>query len=173
MMPGAPWIMRFSLSMAVVLAACGGARAIASGDDGGSVGAGSEGGSGTQGGGFGGNEICSDAGARRDADPSESAQYCICTPMGEESVWDCYGPSPSAPKPNATCKRTTVDEGTGDGSCLVQWESCSDGQLYAVSCIDGACYCMVQGEITVYLPALQSCAQDKPSINSLCGWDLQ
>lgn len=116
---------------------------------------------------------CDDAGARRDASPAEMSQYCVCTPKGEEFlVWECYGPSPSTPKPNASCPYTTVNAGN-DGSCYVSWEKCSDGQVYAISCVDTYCWCLVQGIETVQLEPMQGCPEDKNTLNQLCGWELQ
>lgn len=131
-------------------------------------------GSPTSGGGVGPGPACDTPGERRPAAPSEMAQYCICSPMGEDLlIWECYGPPPSAPTPQATCNYTTVQPGTGNGSCVVSWEHCSDGQVYSLSCIDSVCYCLVQGQVTVNLEPLQSCPESEADLNSLCGWNLQ
>jgi hypothetical protein len=116
---------------------------------------------------------CDDAGIRRAATPAEMAQYCLCTAMGEdELVWECYGPSPSAPKPQATCAYTTVNPGSGQGSCSVTWENCSDGKVYGVLCIESYCQCTVQGMASTQLGPMQTCPEDKGTLDSLCGWDL-
>jgi hypothetical protein len=101
-------------------------------------------------------------------------QYCVCTPMGEDDlIWECYGPSPSAPKPETTCSYTSVNGGTGQGSCYVSWEKCSDGQVYAVSCVETNCWCIVQGLMTALLEPMEACPEDKATLNMLCGWELQ
>ena len=113
-------------------------------------------------------------GQQRPAMPCEMAQVCICTPMGaEKSVWDCYGPSPSAPKPQATCNSTTVNPGTGQGSCYVSWQDCSDGHVYAIDCVETSCECLVQGQVTELLAPSSTCPEKKSDLNMLCGWDLQ
>ena len=84
-------------------------------------------------------------------------------------LWSITGGS----KTQTTCPYTTVSAGTNDGSCYVSWEKCSDGHVYAVSCVDTYCECLVQGTVTALLGPMQTCPEDKPTLNVLCGWDLQ
>lgn len=118
---------------------------------------------------------CDSVGARRPATPSEMAEYCICTAVAEEVVvWVCYGPSPTAVEPDATCLYTTVDPGTGDGSCYVSWKNCSDGQIYGMTCVDHDCHCLVEGTYTsVNLEPRDACPETKADLDALCGWSLQ
>ena len=119
---------------------------------------------------------CDTAGERRDAAASEDAQYCVCEKdmAGAFSylLWRCYGPSPTGPAPQASCAETFMNPG-GQGSCTVDWNSCSDGHVYMVSCDNSICYCLVDGKVTVSLEALSSCPETKSQIDSLCGWKLQ
>jgi len=117
---------------------------------------------------------CEEAGSRRLPTAAEMAQYCLCTAIGEDNLaWECYGPPSTAAKPQATCGYTTVSPGTGHGSCLVTWEKCSNGQVYGISCVDNYCECLVQGIVTALLAPMETCPEDKPALNMLCGWDLQ
>jgi hypothetical protein len=80
---------------------------------------------------------CDTVGTRRMAMATEMAEYCICKLVAEETlVWVCYGPSPTAQRPQATCLYTTVNPGTGSGSCLVNWSNCSDGKIYGFNCVE-------------------------------------
>jgi hypothetical protein len=117
------------------------------------------------------SNACDVAGERRDASPAEGAQYCVCEQASAGLIWRCYGPSPTAPIPSASCASGSASPGTGDGSCLVNW-SCADGRLFQVSCVDGACYCLVQGVITTDLAPLDSCPVTEADANTLCGWNL-
>jgi hypothetical protein len=103
--------------------------------------------------------------------PGENAQYCVCTQESSFLVWNCYGPSPTAPKPQTSCSQTFVNPG-GQGSCLVNWLSCSDGKVYSLSCVNMSCYCLVDGAAAVTLEPLATCPESKSAINSLCGWQL-
>jgi hypothetical protein len=118
--------------------------------------------------------ICDSAGTRRPATAAEMSQYCVCESMAEDLIWECYGPSPSASKPQATCMYTDVNPGTGQGSCFVNWSSCSDGNVYSFTCIDHVCNCFVQGKQTMFaIEARDTCPESKQELDTLCGWDLQ
>ncbi len=116
--------------------------------------------------------VCSAVGDRRNATPSEMAQYCVCEKDLTYLLWRCYGPSPSAPSPQASCTETLVNPGS-QGSCLVDWHMCSDGKTYALSCTGGAeCYCLIDSRIAVTVPPMDMCPESKPELNKLCGWQL-
>lgn len=117
---------------------------------------------------------CGDAGIQREAAASEMAQYCICSLQGDKTIWECYGPAPSAPVPHARCSGETGAAGSGHGSCSIVWNNCSDGKTYALECVETECYCTVAGIFTVLLPPqVGPCPLDKASLNRLCGWALQ
>jgi hypothetical protein len=171
-----------AISVSALLLGCGGGQDGPAGDDGG----GQDGPIGNNGGGSDGTvppEIgggtwpppaCDEAGVRRDASAGEMSQYCICTAIGGALTWECYGPSPTSVPPTTACSFQTVNPGTGDGNCYVSWEKCTDGQVYAVDCVDSNCQCTVQGVPTVLLPpTMKTCPESKTGLNSLCGWNLQ
>jgi hypothetical protein len=126
---------------------------------------------------------CTTQGLRRDARPDENAQYCVCesvpsTEGGQTTtwlVWSCFGPPSTAQQPSpTTCTYTDVSPGRGDGSCLVNWTSCSDGLDYSLCCVEHDCNCLLQGRRTmVVLEPRDTCPADKASLNALCGWNLQ
>src|SRR4029077_7428367 len=128
------------------------------------------------------NIVCDTAGLRRDATPDENAQYCVCEQVSRVEgaqtstwlLWACYGPPPSSPRPSATCTYTDVNPGVGNGSCWVNWASCSDGQVYSFSCANRICNCLVQGHRTpVQLEPRDTCPENKIDLNAFCGWNLQ
>jgi hypothetical protein len=115
-------------------------------------------------------------GDKRDATRDESGSYCVCV---EDSGlrWRCFGPDPSElpaggarGAPRAVCNHTFGHAGAG--SCLVQWK-CSDGRLYAISCIEGSCTCVVDNEPGAELEPMSACPEDVATINVLCGWKLE
>ncbi len=116
---------------------------------------------------------CSPEGARRAATAGEMAQYCLCTSIGEDLAWECYGPPPTGAPPATTCTYSTEDPGTGQGSCYSSWEKCSDNKVYAISCVDSHCQCLVQGVPSAQLAPMQICPAQKADFNLLCGWNLQ
>jgi hypothetical protein len=119
---------------------------------------------------------CTVPDASRAASPDEHSQYCVCTPQGAQGqmlLWECYGPSPTAAKPQATCMYTNTDPGTNNGSCFVIWTQCSDGSDYSITCINSDCYCLVKGQRTTILEPRDSCPESKTDANALCGWNLQ
>jgi hypothetical protein len=158
---------------AVVSSSSGGTGSVNAGSaDDGSADAGSSGA--VSGGNPGPPPACVQAGTRRSATSAEMAQYCLCSPVGgDELAWECYGPSPTAARPETTCTYTSVNQGTGQGSCSVSWEKCSDAQVYAILCIDSYCQCTVQGIPTAMLAPMQTCPESKADLNALCGWKLQ
>jgi hypothetical protein len=189
------FITRVWFLMPIVAAACGGGRALVVGSrDGGEGSSGS--GSASSGGGpnssTGGPAwtdagppaaiMCSTVGERRNATPDENAQYCTCTQVtdreGTQSntwlLWSCYGPPPGSPSPSTSCTYRDFSPGIGNGSCWVDWASCSDGQTYSMQCANRNCSCLVQGHrTTVLVEPRDTCPDNKPDLNALCGWNLQ
>jgi len=125
------------------------------------------------GGGPGVGPECTVEGDRRPAIPNERADYCVCSRSGENLIWHCYGPPSDAPKPEATCSYTTVNPGTGHGSCIVSWGNCSDSRIYLISCVERVCHCIVEGKVTFQLEPRDTCPEQKADVNVLCGWRLQ
>ena len=165
---------RVLLVLTCILAACGGRTAPANA---GSMEAISDSGLGESGFQYGGSpglgRSCQDAGAERPANPAERSQYlCLCRD-GEGArmgvLW-AVSDGPRAHRevyiPNG--KHT----GTEEGSCYVSWEMCSDNQVYAVSCVETYCECLVQGVPTVLLQPSETCPESQSEINTLCGWAL-
>ena len=119
---------------------------------------------------------CETTGQRRNATPAESAQYCVCevvSPADDSLIWRCYGPAPGSPTPSPKCTYEDANQGTGTGSCWVNWASCSDGQNYSLSCADQSCSCLIDGRrTTIQVEPRDSCPMDLNGINAVCGWNL-
>ena len=116
-----------------------------------------------------------EVGDRRDAEPSEQAEYCICESEGSaaSTVWQCYGPDPSNPPVRAD---TTCDGGTGTGAaddsgCLISWE-CTDGHTYGLVCFGQGCFCQIDGQTRQSIPrvedGLSECTGDRAIVNAYC-----
>lgn len=113
---------------------------------------------------------CDDPGDRRDAVPSEMAQYCICG-GGVAGIWQCYGPPDIGHGP-VQCSNKFVNPGTGSGSCAVIVSDCADDHLYSLLCIDMNCQCLVDGDGIGELEPRSSCPEDFDELGALCSWRI-
>jgi hypothetical protein len=116
-----------------------------------------------------------DVGDRRDAVGSEAAEaeYCVCEAAEDiGKVWRCYGPSPDAPRPKASCSWTFVQPGDA-ASCFVSWSECSDAHIYSLSCVNEFCVCLVDGNVGAELEPGTRCPEGLGELNDLCGWSLR
>lgn len=120
-------------------------------------------------------------GERREPEAAEAGvSYCVCeehSDLGKR--WGCYGPDPDGPPAGgargagpADCGDTFGQTGT-DSDCLITVGACSDGHAYSVSCIQGACFCLVDNQPTVEPEPRSGCPDELPAINERCGWALQ
>jgi hypothetical protein len=105
-------------------------------------------------------------GTRREALPEEDAEYCVC---GDHKAFQCYGPTPNEARPTGACTNTFAQQGSGDGNCFVQ-HNCGS-KVYALSCVNTACFCIVNNTPTVEVEPRNDCPIG-PELNGLCGWAL-
>lgn len=120
---------------------------------------------------------CGSVGDQRPAEPGEPGEYCSCHSSGE---WRCYGRVPGSPPAGGdgtaapTCGALSAQVPKEDASnCYLLWSDCDDGRSsYAVSCIAGECWCLVDQVPWRRLEPPRDCPADLESVNAVCGWLL-